>query len=259
LSGVIEHTASRVCGLTRLRLVAPPPEWLYRVGRSKWGPMNPPQRDHGPAKAWSRWDTPGGRTLYAAATAEAAFGEVVAYLKESLPTAPLSNFFDDVTPDETGLSLAGAVRAEMPNTPMHTAVNAGWRDKRRLYRLTPPPTGWFVEICHADSVAALNAAANPPHPGRLTLSDLTGEDRALTTKIARWVRMRVLDDGSQPLGIRYVSKHGSNLDVYALWLRQVDDDKDLSREPTKLKSEQLIKIDHPDLRAAAHRNGLKIF
>lgn len=256
---VIEHQASRLCGLTQLRLVAAPNGWLYRVGRSKWGPMKPPPRDHGSPQAWGRWDTPGGRTLYAAATAEAAFGEVVAYLKESLPTAPLSNFFDDVTPAEIGISLAGAVRAEMPNTPMHVAVNAGWRDSRRLYHLTPPSTGWFVEICHADSVAALNTAANPPHPGHLTLSDLTGEDRALTTRIAQWVRTRVLDDGSYPLGIRYVSKHGSNLDVYALWLREVDDGKDRSHEPTKLKSEQLIEVDHPDLRAAAHRNGLRIF
>lgn len=260
MSEVVEDTDRRICGLTQLRLVPSPPGNLYRVGRSKWGAMNPPVRVDGPTRgSWGRWDTPGGRTLYAAATAEAAFTEVLAYLTENLPRAPLTDFFDDVSPAEAGLSLAAAVRAGMPNKPMHSAVNADWRRRRSIYRLTPPTTGWFVDIGAAESVAALNAAGHHPPLGRLTLSELTGEDRQLTTTIANWVRARVLDDGSRPHGIRYVSKHGSNLDVYAIWLRQVDDGNDRSSELTKLASEDLIKVDHPDLRMAAGRLRLKIF
>src|SRR5690625_7963462 len=51
--------------------------------------------------------------------------------------------------------------------------------------------------------------AEGPLEGLLTLAHLTGEDRALTTAIATALRDEVtLDDGTLPLGIRFLSKHG---------------------------------------------------
>lgn len=43
----------------------------------------------------------------------------------------------------------------------------------------------------------------------MTLAHLTGDDRVLTTAIATALRDDVtLDDGTLPLGIRFLSKHG---------------------------------------------------
>jgi hypothetical protein len=62
----------------------------------------------------------------------------------------------------------------------------------------------------------------------LTLSHLTSDDRVLTTAIATQLRNAVtLDDGSLPLGIRFVSKHGVPVGAtgtsWAYWMRDVDE------------------------------------
>jgi hypothetical protein len=93
---------------------------------------------------------------------------------------------------------------------------------------------------------------------RLTISDLTGENRALTTRIAGWIRDSTLDDGSQPLGIRYTSKHGSDLPLYALWLRATDDGNPTA-EPVKLVSTTTIERDNAYLQMAAALHGMTVW
>jgi len=46
---------------------------------------------------------------------------------------------------------------------------------------------------------------------------LRGEDRRITTTVARWAQGLHLDDGTLPLGITYGSKHGTGR-CWAYWL-----------------------------------------
>ncbi len=262
MTGVVEEAHSRVCSRTRLRLVPPPSRTVYRIGKTKYGAMNPKRRGSGiDRNKWGRWDTANGRTLYAGATALAAFAEVLPYLRENLPKTGLGHLFDDVTQKEAGLTLAETVRAEMPCVDLRDVVVQGWRLDRTIYELRLPSRGWFVDVHAAESLAAINEAFFPHgRPvGDLTLSDLAGEDRDLTSRVAGWIRTQVLDDGTEPLGIQYVSKHGSNLSTYAVWLRALDDGKPPSSEPTQKISESPIPKDDPDLWKAAGWNRLRIF
>ena len=102
-----------------------------------------------------------------------------------------------------------------------------WREARSLYTLTLPSTGWFIDICHHDTIAALNRATGPlggPFllSERVTLNHLTSEDRAWTCEVATRLREVRLDDGSHALGIRYLSKHGTPGLCWAIWLRKSD-------------------------------------
>lgn len=262
MTGVVEEAHSRVCSRTKLRLVPPPSHTVYRIGKTKYGAMNPQRRGSGAdRKKWGRWDTENGRTLYVGATALAAFAEVLPYLREHLPETGLGDLFDDATQEEAGLTLAETVRAEMPCMDLRDVVVQGWRLDRAVYELRLPSRGWFVDVHAAESLAAINEALFPHRRpvGDLTLSDLAGEDRNLTSRVAEWIRSQVLDDGTEPLGIQYVSKHGSNLPVYAVWLRALDDGKRLSSEPTqKIFQRPVLRYD-PDLWKAAGWNRLRVF
>ena len=108
---------------------------------------------------------------------------------------------------------------------------AGWRDGRRLYSLQFGQGSW-VDITHSDTLGALSHSMRVPlyelgvNLG-LTLADITADDREITTTIARWLRDEVtLDDGSQPLGVRFQSKHGRHDDgdglCWAFWMREAD-------------------------------------
>lgn len=94
----------------------------------------------------------------------------------------------------------------------------------------------------------------------LTVSTITGDVRAVTTHVAKWVRGLNLDDGSMPLGIRFPSKRGTNLENWAIWLRAVDDGKPVESEPTtELKRPRPIQRNDPDLLSVARLYGLRIF
>jgi hypothetical protein len=93
------------------------------------------------------------------------------------------------------------------------------------------------------------------------VGDLRGENRHLTTAVAAWIHSRVLDDGSLPHGIVYGSKHGTDYKCWAIWLRNVDDDRDASTEPTKAGAGKEIELPrhNPPLAAVAKHFGLRIF
>lgn len=86
----------------------------------------------------------------------------------------------------------------------------------------------------------------------LTLSHLTGDDRFLTTSIATVLREDVsLDDGTLPLGIEFISKHGKPHDgtgtCWAYWMRDVDNG--LSETAIEIDSTTIAE-DDGDFRAA---------
>jgi hypothetical protein len=215
---------------------------VWRIAKTSFGPMNPQLRPPStPRLEWGRYDVVHHRTIYGASPAAAAYGESLAALRLKFNQRDaLSDLFDD-SDDESviGRTLLDEVTTEWSerNHMAPGTVNAGWRRERLLYKITLPATGWFVDIESADSVAAISQALRPELGSlglqSLTVSNLRGENREITTRIAEWVRAQVLDDGSLPHGIRFGSKHGSDWNCWAVWLRAVDDGKHRRFEPTK--------------------------
>jgi len=263
LTNVLSTAGSRVCTKTGLSLVRPPSHTIHRIGLTQYDAVNPEVRDRSADREkWSRWDTPGGRTLYAADTAMGAYAEVLPYIRENLPKTMLSTLFpdDDPTDGDDRTTLADQVRAEMPAPTLRDKITQGWRDIRTHYELKITSGGWFVDVLTGTSIQTLNHVFVPAGEtvGRMTATDLTGEQRQLTTSVAEWVRNQVLDDGSLPVGIKYQSKHGYDIPAYAIWLRALDDGKSLRSERIRMVTASAVKKDDPDLREVAGWYDLKV-
>lgn len=248
----------RVCASTGLRLVPPPTSPVHRIRQTRFGPLDPPLRDGSADRTgWGRWDTEFGRTLYLADTARSAYAEVLAHFKSSLPAVSMGELFPDDGPSDD--TLAAAVMRELPH--VHDAVTKGWRDSRARQQYQVSAGGWIVDVLAAESIAAINTRFGGPgrhSADRLTISQLTGEDRSFTTAVAGWIRTLYLEDGSPPLGIRYLSKHGSNLTAYAIWLRAIDDGRPEASEVIQPLASAPITADDADLIAAAALNGMRV-
>lgn len=117
-------------------------------------------------------------------------------------------------------------------------MKASWlprsfREGRAMFTLEFP-TGWWIDITATETITALHDLFENSWPTSsgavektLTVSDLTGEDRILTTAIAEMLRENVtLDDGTLPLGVEFMSKHGhptgSTGRCWAYWMRGPD-------------------------------------
>jgi len=102
-----------------------------------------------------------------------------------------------------------------------------------------------------------------PHQGirpLLTSDDLTGEDRELTTDIGSWKRNLTLDDGSQPLGIRYHFNRDAGADSYAVWLHETDEGcGNPSSRRARVVEQYSIPRHDSDLQGVARRHQLKVF
>ncbi len=176
---------------TGLQLLPAPALVTHRITRSSRGPLDPPLRGGAPDASWSRYDVVG-RTVYLAETAECAYAEVLAYTKRRLGQQdPLTKGAAAV-----GLSVAefsGLVGAEWVER-QHMGVGylpSSWRVERLLYRITLPEAGWWVDIQHPDSLAAaeteLEVELATLDLSALTVAVLLGDDRHVTTAVARWV------------------------------------------------------------------------
>lgn len=75
-----------------------------------------------------------------------------------------------------------------------------------MYRLEFPSRLW-IDLTHPDTVVAIKASGIAA-ADRMTVADLTGDDRTVTTAVAQWIRAQRLDNGSLPAGLRYPSKFG---------------------------------------------------
>jgi hypothetical protein len=248
-SGKHGRSGSRVCAATGLTIEPSANGMAWRIAKTSYGPMNPEVRPAStPRLGWGRYDVVEHRTIYGAAPTAAAYGESLAALRVKFDDrTALSELFDDSDTDTViGRTLLEEITTEWAER-NHMApgmVAAGWRRERLLYTITLPATGWFVDIESADSIAAVSHALRAELGGlglsSLTVSNLRGENREITTRIAEWVRDQVLDDGSVPHGIRFRSKHGSDWNCWAIWLRAVDDGKPRRSEPTKADKGQVI-------------------
>jgi len=128
---------------------------------------------------------------------------------------PAEKYFTDAEPGET---IHEAIAAEwaIEGTMSLWSVPASWREDRNLYGLELPDAGWLVDVNDSESLSRLTAAFDLPE--QLTLADLAGNNRDLTTNIGEWIRSQQLFDGSTPVGIAYQSRFGMNHRCFAIWL-----------------------------------------
>lgn len=249
---------ARICRRTGLGLRRAHAQTAWRVQKTVHGALNPLSRDLSSDRtAWGRWDLPGGRTVYAADRRDGAYIETLQTFHHTPQTSPkLADLFDDEVDDHATLldqvtldwnqQFGAFAPGLMPQ---------GWRDDRTLYELQLPADGWFVDVQQTTTLAALGRVM-----GRsLTLAEISGSDRTLTTTIATTVHSLQLDDGTSPIGFQYYSKWGVDHLCYALWL---EDDETKGDPPTghgvRLQRSHPISLIDPDLRLAASVHNLKI-
>lgn len=261
----------RICKTTGLVLVAATGQTGTRIQKVSYGAMAPLKRPlKEDAGHWGRYDVPGHSTIYLASTAKGAYAESLASqrIPNTLKTIRLSDVFDDSESRDSPDTVFEAIRKDWNHlyggmTPGKIVM--GWRDARLEYPMTLPPSGWVVDIEASSTVATLNSDLRDQlgdlNIDHLSVGDLRGENRYLTTAIAGWVHSRVLDDGSLPHGIVYGSKHGSDYKCWAIWLRNVDDGKEAATEPTKAGPGKEIDLprNNPPLQSVASQFGLKIY
>lgn len=231
-----------------------------RVATTNRGALDPPARLSGDDPAgWSRYDTPGS-TVYISDNDEIAFAEVLSGYALKLGTKhPMQKDADFI-----GMTLEDYVKGvkdDWGNQVKMGCLPRHWRDRRSTYQLSLDNAGWWVDVEHPDSIAALGGGIGEKISDELGISQLTlgvlhGENRAATTMIATWIRDQVLDDGSLPLGIRFKSKHGGG-DCWAYWLRRRDDG--LDGDDMSSDSGAAIHAHNPALLTVAERFGIRIW
>lgn len=261
--------ATRVCASTGLTLVRSTRQCVLRVAREKRGPLHPRQQDrlrpasnHDAWKRWGRWDVPGHRTIYAADTRAGAYHEVLATYSQRRAEEnreDLSEYVDGVEGDGWD-EVTQEWRERSFMEPF--TVSQGWRDERRIYELTLPANGYFVDMSAPETLAtvatAMESSLTVLGVDVVDLSLATSLRRDVTTAIAEWVHGLVLDDGGLAHGIRYASRHGHG-NCWAVWLREVDSGEPLAKEPTKRISTSDIKLDDQDLQRVFGLLGLRGF
>lgn len=231
-----------------------------RIATTNRGPLDPWQRLAGEDRDdWNRYDTPGS-TVYLSDTDEIAFAEVLSSYALTLGQEhPLQKDADFI-----GMSLQDYVQTiddEWGNQIKSGCLPAHWRDRRNTYQLALQGGGWWVDVEHPDSIAAIKSALGQRLHKELGLQQLTlgvlhGEDRGPTTMIAEWVRGLVLDDGSHPLGITFQSKHGGGR-CWAYWLRRRD--AGLTERAMLTVGASFIQVNDPALLRVSNRFGIKVW
>lgn len=210
--------APRVCQRTGLAVVNQPEVALWRVFKTADGPLNPPIRSGRPDENWGRFDVPGVATVYGATHSRGAYVETLAALTPA--EVDYSALFDDVAPGENPVAQDWSDMHHMP--PGSTA--AQWRRDRQLCEILLLRPGQYIDVMAGDTISTLRrhftewAPNQDPAHQRIDTSVLTGPDRVVTCAVATWLRGQVLDDGSIPAGIRYVSRHGGELPCWAVWV-----------------------------------------
>ena len=164
--------------------------------------MNP-RSPHGgdDPQRWGRWDVIGHRTIYAAECAAGAYVETLQGFRYQPAGSPnLTDLFDEEPAD--GATLDDAVTTEWQRQFGGFGpgfMPQGWREGRSLYRLELPAAGWFIDIEQAATVnttgRVLQAQLSALGIDQLTLAEIYGRNRRLTTTVAAWYRSLVLEDG----------------------------------------------------------------
>jgi RES domain-containing protein len=254
-----------ICPKTGLGLVPARGSQGWRIQKSSYGALNPLERpQNGDPSEWGRWDVAGHRTVYCASPQAAAYAESLGWFQQRLGAAShtLGELFPDSDPDdETAVESAAEKEFQERNHMRPGILPAGWRLERMMYAIQLPATGWMIDVGASATLTVIKTALAHDLAAlgveNLTLAEEHNPDRAVTTRISKWLRGRVLFDGSLSHGIQYQSKYGNDWTCWAIWLRKVDDGAPLSSEPTRQIGQIEILNNDPDLEQAATILGLR--
>ncbi|ABK05884.1 hypothetical protein Arth_4243 (plasmid) [Arthrobacter sp. FB24] len=252
----------QACPATGIWLLPARRQTAYRIQKTSYSALSAPARMDGTDRlAWGRYDTVG-TTLYLAENAECAFSETLSPFKRAIGTVdPLRK-----DADALGMTLEDFYEEVAYQWQEKSFMNSGtlpriWRTERQLHIVELPFPGWWIDVEHPETMAAVEAAI----PDTLKDLGITHVDTSLlrsnrrdvTTAIADHLRDLVLFDGSYAPGIKFGSRHGAYLN-WAVWLR--DHDLQLSGDDGLVHlGESPISFNDPDLEAASRRFRLKVF
>lgn len=251
---------SRTCTKTGLRLIPVDDSLGFHVAKRTYAQPSAPWRSADVHRQeWGRFDTLG-RTYYLAETGECAFAEVLASLRRANGSedslAPIAAALD-LTLEET----VNAIAHEWEEADFRGvgALPSSWYGRRRLYRARIIDAGWLVDIEHPDTISALQGQADSDvarflaHQGipALTTAVLRSENRLVTTMLAEIIRDAVLDDGSNPRGVHFGSKHGAAW-CRAVWLPYYE----ASHPGIEITADEEIASADASMRTVARRLGL---
>lgn len=252
----------QVCPATGVWLLPARRQTAYRIQKAGYPALSAPLRVDGKDRlAWGRYDTVG-TTLYLAENAECAFSETLAPFKRAIGTVdPLQK-----DADALGMTLEEFYEEVASQWQEKSFMNSGtlpriWRSERQLHIVELPFPGWWIDVEHPETMAAVEAAI-PDTLKDLGISHvdtslLRSSRRDVTTAIADHLRDLVLFDGSYAPGIKFGSRHGGYSN-WAVWLR--NHDLKLAGDDGLLHlSESPIPFNDPDLEAASRRFRLKVF
>lgn len=219
----------RQCSRSGLWLVPERGEQTFRVGKRKYGALSAPERQDGSTGAgraqWSRYDSLG-KTLYVAADLETAFAEVLSPFKRQL------GIIDPLEVDAAALGLTRNDLLEILSVEWSEADFMGvgavpqqWRADRAIFRISGVGDAAYIDVEHPDSIAAIERELGDVLAGEgitsLTTAILRGENRLVTTSIARHLRHIKVEDGRHVRGIQFGSKFGGAW-CRAIWMPEND-------------------------------------
>ncbi|MDP3949519.1 RES domain-containing protein [Microbacterium sp.] len=198
-----------------------------------------------------RWDDQLGqfRTLY---TADSLLGCFLELLARFRPSRTVLDALDDVEDDD---SSVGEFPEAAPG-----AVGYSWLDGREYG--SARQVGRYCFITHSRSLATL-IAHYPLERHGLAAIDVDAallkdaRDRHLTRSIARWLYDLHDDGGSVIDGVRFLSRHGDDIRVWAVFERAGDPSRSPRINPTSEPTR--VSPNLPVLQAAFERFGLHWF
>ncbi|GAA4682447.1 hypothetical protein GCM10025780_29900 [Frondihabitans cladoniiphilus] len=198
-----------------------------------------------------RWDSPDAnyRTIYAGSTLMASLVEVLARFRR-----------DPLTDADMGTIIVDEVDAALYPTVPAGVVDPGWFDVRLKARATL--SGSFADVAAASTVAALRPVCLPLARDRYRAADFdisTLQDsgyRELTQLVGKHLYEKTDPDGTADFdGIRFLSRHGADLELWTLFERSTGHDP--SALLTDLHSAPVLPSD-PDVKAALALHGLTV-
>jgi hypothetical protein len=187
-------------------------EQVHHVGYTP-NPWNGAPWEYAQAGRFSgRWDDPDGewRAEYVGATRVACYLEVLASFR---PDPTLEADMDVIESDDD--------RKEFPTIPPGR-LDDGWCDERLV--CTARLSGRFALPSHHETLPTLRKRFLPLATG-LGLTDVDaaavreGEPRELTQSMSAWIYEIVGADGECINGIQYLSRHGDDLALWAIYER----------------------------------------
>lgn len=197
-----------------------------------------------------RWDDPQAlfRTVYAASSPRAAFVEILAQFRPDHGLDDDLAGIDGNPEDDDFPSCAPGV------------VSTDWVRRRRVGFARV--NGRFVDIGHSSTIAELR----PVFLSAALAHGLQDFDaaavrvhapRAFTQLISRHLYRQLLDDGALASGVAFASRHGDDLQLWAVYEREADAGGDRSHLLRECRDEDIDPGD-PALRGALELHGLTL-